>query len=241
MNDEKTLRDAVEEAGIDVHDCISEKVRERLGLKSATKEQKLDPKPASATAIMFDPRHTAIVVIDLQKGIAAIPGGAPYPKSAVVANCASLLSAARAAGAQPVLVHVGGAPDGADRLHTPTDQTMRSTGSLPPDWTELIPELDRQPSDVVIFKRQWGAFYGTDLDLQLRRRGLTTIVLCGVATEAGVESTARDAYERGYELIFAEDAMTGISTESHVNSVERIFPRLGRVRSTAEILAAFPA
>jgi nicotinamidase-related amidase len=191
--------------------------------------------------IELDPHHTAIVVIDLQKGIANMPGGAPHSKPSVIANCARLLSAARAAGAQPVLVHVGGSPDGADRLRTPTDQTWKTTGPLPPDWSELIPELDRQPSDVVILKRQWGAFYGTDLDLQLHRRNLTTIILCGIATEGGVESTARDAYERNYELIFAEDAMTGISAESHLNSVERIFPRLGRVRSTAEIVAAFHA
>ena len=109
---------------------------------------------------------------------------------------------------------------------------------MPPDWTELIPELDRQPSDIVIFKRQWGAFYGTDLDLQLRRRGLTTIILCGIATEIGVESTARDAYEHGYELVFAADAMTGTNAESHLNSIVRIFPRMGRVRSTEQIVAA---
>jgi nicotinamidase-related amidase len=109
---------------------------------------------------------------------------------------------------------------------------------MPPDWMELIPELNRQPGDVVIHKRQWGAFYGTDLDLQLRRRSLTTIVLCGIATEFGVESTARDAYEHGYELVFASDAMTGIIEESHANSIERIFPRLGRVRSTDQIVAA---
>jgi nicotinamidase-related amidase len=206
-----------------------------------TSEQKPDPQSAPEIGLTLDPRFTAIVVIDLQKGIAQIPGGAPYAKPAVIANCARLLSAARAAGAHPVLVHVGGSPDGADRVHTTTDQPMSSTGMLPPDWSELIPELDRQPGDVVILKRQWGAFYGTDLDLQLRRRGLETIVLCGIATEFGVESTARDAYELGYELIFAEDAMTGRSAESHANSVGRIFPRMGRVRSTGEILAALNA
>jgi nicotinamidase-related amidase len=191
--------------------------------------------------LTLDLRHTAIVVIDLQKGIAAMPGGAPHSKAAVIANAVRLLTAARAAGAQPVLVHVGGAPDGADRLHSTTDQPMRARGAMPPDWTELIPELDRQPGDVVIFKRQWGAFYGTDLDLQLRRRGLTTIVICGISTEIGVESTARDAYERGYELIFAADAMTGGSPESHANSIERIFPRMGRVRATDQIVAALQA
>jgi nicotinamidase-related amidase len=193
-----------------------------------------DEKPV----LKLDARHTAIVVIDMQKGIVGRPG-APYPQLTVVANCARLLAAARAAGAQPVLVHVGGSPDGADRLHTATDQSWKSTGPLPPDWSELIPELDRQAADIVVLKRQWGAFYGTDLDLQLRRRRLATIVICGIATEFGVESTARDAYERGYELIFAEDAMTGVTAESHLNSVERIFPRLGRVRSTDAIVAAF--
>ena len=107
-----------------------------------------------------------------------------------------------------------------------------------PDWSELIPELDRQPGDIAVLKRQWGAFYGTDLDLQLRRRGVTTIVLCGIATEFGVESTARDAYERGYEIVFAQDAMTGRSAQSHANAVERIFPRIGRVRQTEEIVGA---
>jgi nicotinamidase-related amidase len=107
-----------------------------------------------------------------------------------------------------------------------------------PDWMEFVPELERQPGDLVIFKRQWGAFYGTDLDLQLRRRGLTTIVLCGIATEVRVESTARDAYERGYELVFASDEMTGTNPESHKNTVERIFPRIGRVRTTDQIIAA---
>ena len=187
--------------------------------------------------LKLDPRHTAIVVIDLQKGIAGRPG-TPLATATVIANSARLLVAARAAGAQPVLVHVGFATDGADRLQSTVDQQMRGAGAMPPDWMELIPELDRQPSDVVILKRQWGAFYGTDLDLQLRRRGLTTVVLCGIATEFGVESTARDAYEHGYELIFAADAMTGMTAESHANSIERIFPRLGRVRSTEEIVTA---
>jgi nicotinamidase-related amidase len=186
----------------------------------------------------LDARHTTVVVIDLQKGIAGLPGGAPHSKPAVIANCVRLLAAARDAGALPILVHVGGAADGADRLKPTSDQPMRATGPLPPDWSELIPELNQQPTDVVVLKRQWGAFYGTDLDLQLRRRGLATIVICGIATEFGVESTARDAYERGYELIFAEDAMTGSTAESHSNSVERIFPRMGRVRSTDQIIAA---
>jgi nicotinamidase-related amidase len=189
--------------------------------------------------LQLDPKRTAIIVIDLQNGIVRMPRNlGPHATAEVVKNCAALLAGARGAGAQPVLVHVGGDPTGADRLRPNADQPMRSMGELPPDWAELIPELDQQPGDVVILKRQWGAFYGTDLDLQLRRRGLSTIVMCGIATEIGVESTARDAYERGYELIFASDAMTGSTVEGHSNSIERIFPRMGRVRTTAEILAA---
>ena len=184
----------------------------------------------------LEPKGTAVVVIDLQRGITGLPVS-PLPVETVIANSVRLLATARQTGAQPVLVHVGGSSDGADRLHPPTDQPPRIT-SLPPGWSDLIPELDRQPGDLVIMKRQWGAFYGTDLDLQLRRRGLTSIVLCGIATEAGVESTARDAYERGYEIVFAADAMSGLYAESHANAVERIFPRVGRGRSTEQIMAA---
>lgn len=185
--------------------------------------------------LTLDPKTTAIVVIDLQKGITAIPGAQPYSAAEVIANSVRILDAARAAGAQPVLVHVGFSPDWRDALQMPVDEPMRMA-SPPPDWSDLLPELNRQPADIVILKRQWGAFYGTALDLQLRRRGLTTIVLCGIATEFGVESTGRDAYERGYALVFAEDAMTG--RNGHANSIANIFPRLGRVRSTADVVAA---
>ena len=233
MREEKLRRNAANETEADLDKLILEiasQASQNLEPGSATKEQKLDPKLAQGIGLSLEPRHTAIVVIDLQKGIARMPG-APLPAATVIAHTVRLLTAARQAGARPVLVHVGGSADGADRLHPVADQQMRFTGTPPPDWSELIPELDRQPGDIVILKRQWGAFYGTDLDLQLRRRGLTTVVLCGIATEFGVESTARDAYERGYELIFASDAMTGASAESHANAIERIFPRMGRVRS----------
>lgn len=189
--------------------------------------------------LSLDPKTTAIVVIDLQKGIVGMPGAHPHPPETVVANAVGLLDAGRAAGAQAVLVHVGFAPDFRDALQTPVDEPMRATGNRPPEWMDLLPELKQQPGDVIVFKRQWGAFYGTDLDLQLRRRGIKTIVLCGIATEIGVESTARDAYERGYALVFAEDAMTGRA--AHENSVRHIFPRMGRVRSTAQIIAALKA
>jgi nicotinamidase-related amidase len=109
---------------------------------------------------------------------------------------------------------------------------------MPEHPTELAPALQVQPSDHVITKRQWGAFHGTDLDLQLRRRGLTTIVLTGIATCFGVESTARAAFELGYEQVFVEDAMGSMTAAQHQHAVTQIFPRMGRVRRTAEVLAA---
>jgi len=192
------------------------------------------------SGLILDPRSTAIVVIDIQKSIVGMPG-APHPTASVVANCARLIDAARRAGAQPVLVHVGSSRDGADRLSPTVDQPWTGAAALPADWSDLAPELGSHPRDIVILKRQWGAFYGTDLDLQLRRRKLATIVLCGIATEFGVESTARDAFERGYEQVFAEDAMTGRNAESHANSIARIFPRMGRVRRIDEIIAGLGA
>ena len=124
--------------------------------------------------------------------------------------------------------------DGKDRLNLPVDAP--SPGRL--GQSDLIPEVGPKENDLVITKRQWGAFYGTELDLQLRRRGIRTIVIGGIATNFGVESTARDAFERGYEQVFAEDAMSSLSAEGHRFAVNVVFPRIGRVRSTDDVLQA---
>jgi nicotinamidase-related amidase len=114
-------------------------------------------------------------------------------------------------------------------------------GGLPPDWAEFAPGIADLPADVVIAKRQWGAFHGTELDLQLRRRGIATVILAGVATNFGVESTAREAWQNNYAVIVAEDACASVSAEHHAFSIGKILPRVARVRSTAEILAALEA
>jgi len=132
------------------------------------------------------------------------------------------------------LVHVGITRE--TGLNVLSDESFPRSSSMPPDWAEFVPEIAPTPSDIVITKRQWGAFYGTDLELQLRRRGMDTIVLCGIATDYGVESTARFAYEYGFQQIFAEDAMTSRSDEQHNAAVNFIFKRMGRVRKTEEIL-----
>ncbi len=184
----------------------------------------------------IDLRHTALVLIDLQRGIVNLPAS-PRPGTEVVARAIRLAERFRAAQATVVLVHVTPSPDGRDALLPEVDTPVKR-GPLPPDWAELMPELGPRPNDIVIVKRQWGAFYGTELDLQLRRRGVNKIVLGGIATHIGVESTARSAYEHGYQQVFAEDAMTAFSEEAHRFSIRNILPRIGVVRSTDEVLAA---
>jgi nicotinamidase-related amidase len=192
----------------------------------------------AAEKLEIDPRATALVVVDLQKGIVARPAE-PRPPAEVVRNAARLADAWRSHGGFVVLVRVAFAPNLADAVRPDADDPRFVRREPPPaDFSELVPEIGPRPGDHVVVKRQWGAFYGTDLDLQLRRRGIRRLVLCGIATCYGVESTARDAYERGYHLVFAEDAMTDLAAASHEHAVTRIFPRIGRVRRTDQVLDA---
>ena len=176
---------------------------------------------------ILDP-NTALVIIDLQQGIIALP--VAHPVAPIVAHAAKLAQAFRRRNSPVVLVNVaGGASGRADVKQPPFNP--------PAAWTELVPELDRQPSDILITKLTWGAFTGTALDMQLRRRGVTQIVLCGVATSVGVESTARFAHELGYNLTIITDAMTDMKLDAHNNSLTNIFPRIAETGTTAELLA----
>ncbi|WP_426395998.1 hydrolase [Ralstonia sp. R-29] len=186
-------------------------------------------------------KTTALVLIDLQRGILPFAQG-PYSAEQVLGTSAKLAKRFRALGAPVVLVRVGWAQDYADAPRQPVDRPApMPAGGLPPQWWEQPAELEVAPADIQITKRQWGAFYGTELDLQLRRRGITTIVLGGISTHVGVESTARAAWEHGYALVLAEDAMSSNDAALHRSSVENVFPRLGRVRDTETILAALTA
>lgn len=187
--------------------------------------------------LKLDPARSALVLIDLQKGIVPFAGG-PYNGEQVVARAAALAARFRAAGAPVFLVRVGWSPDFGDAPKQTVDAPMGAR-SLPEDWWEFPAALGVEDGDIRIQKRQWGAFYGTDLDLQLRRRGISTVVLAGIATNIGVESTARNAWEMGYELVLVEDACSAHNKEQHDGSMQTIFPRISRVRSTDEVLAAF--
>ncbi len=186
--------------------------------------------------LAIDPGSTALVLIDLQKGITR-HSTAPRPSAEVIANAAKLAARCRELGSTIVLVRVSFAADGSDRLKMPVDApspAMRPAA----DWAEIVAELGPQPGDLIVTKRQWGAFYGTDLELHLRRRGIRTILLGGISTNFGVESTARDAFERAFALVFVEDAMAALSAEGHAFATTTIFPRLGLVRSTSDVLKA---
>ena len=183
----------------------------------------------------LNPAQTALVVIDLQKGIASMDTK-PHASADVISRAAQLAKALRAKDGTIFWVRVTPSSDKKDALTPITDAPARSW-NMPADWAELVPELEREESDFVITKHQWGAFTGTELDLQLRRRGIDTIILCGISTSIGVESTARFAYELGYDQVFVEDACAASSEEEHAATVNSVFPRMGRVRSTEEVLA----
>ena len=183
---------------------------------------------------LFDRSKTALVVIDLQKGVVRRQT-APHASGMVVKNTAAIAEAFRTNGMPVFLVRVAFSLDGKDALRPVVDAPW-PVQTPPPDWTDIVSELGPKPGDFLITKHQWGAFHGTELDLQLRRRGITTLVLCGIATNIGVESTARFAFENGYNQIFVEDAMSALSVEEHTFTVFKIFPRLGLVRKTKDIL-----
>ena len=170
---------------------------------------------------------TALIVVDLQKGIIAHPGA--HPTADIVQNAAKLASAFRQHNLPVVLVHVAGTAQGR------TERAL-SQGQRPPDWAELSPALNQQHQDHRVEKRTWGAFTNTDLEVFLRDKDVTQVVVVGVATSIGVESTARHAYELGFNVTLAVDAMTDRSAASHANSVSYIFPRLGESGSTQEII-----
>lgn len=176
----------------------------------------------------------ALVLIDLQEGIAR-RDTAPHAAADVVGRAAMMAKAFRTKGLPVVLVTVGWAPDMADAPR----QKYAAAIPAPADaaaFVAILPELEAQPSDIAVRKHQWGAFHGTDLDVQLRRRGVTQIVLAGIATNIGVESTARAAWEHGYSIVFAEDATSSFSAEMHNFAFDNIFPRLGLVSDSAAVL-----
>jgi nicotinamidase-related amidase len=176
----------------------------------------------------LDP-STALIVIDLQKGI--VNGNFIHPIGDIIDRTRALIDVFRAKNLPVVLVNVAGRPPGR------TEQGPRSNTSFSEGWTDLLPQLGRQSSDIVVTKRSWGAFATTDLEGQLKARGVTQVVVTGVVTSGGVEATARQAYERGFNVTLALDAMTDLRGEAHDYSIRNVFPRVGETASTQGIIS----
>ena len=174
-----------------------------------------NPMPLTA----LDP-VTALIVIDLQKSI--VNGNFIHPINDIVGRTRALIDVFHAKELPVVLVNVAGRAPGR------TEQGARSNLSFAEGWTDLLPELDRQPSDILVTKRSWGAFATTDLEAQLKAQGVTQVVVTGVVTSGGVEATARQAYEQGFNVTLALDAMTDLREEAHAYSIQNVFPRLAR-------------
>jgi nicotinamidase-related amidase len=176
----------------------------------------------------LDP-NTALIVIDLQKGI--VKGNFIHPIGDIVDRTRALIDVFRAKKLPVVLVNVAGWAPGR------TEEGPRGNPSFAEGWTNLLPQLDQQPSDIVVTKRSWGAFATTDLEHQLEARGVTQVVVTGVATSVGVEATARQAYEQGFNVTLAIDAMTDLREEAHQYSIRNVFRRVGETGSTKEIIS----
>ncbi len=177
---------------------------------------------------ILDP-NIALIVVDLQKGI--VNGNFIHPIGGVVDQTRALIDAFRAKNLPVVLVNVAGRAPGR------TEQGPRSSLTFAEGWTDLLPQLDRQPSDIAVTKRSWGAFATTNIEAQLKARGVTHVVVTGVATSVGVEATARQAYEQGFNVTLALDAMTDMREEAHEYCIRIVFPRLGETGSTQEIIS----
>ena len=170
----------------------------------------------------------ALIVIDLQRGIVDVP--TVHPTGMIVERSARLAEEFRCRGLRVVLVNVtGGAPGRTDRGRAPG--IINS-----PDWADLVDELDVQPGDHRVTKQRRSAFHDTGLDGHLRCLGVSQVVLAGISTTSGVESTARSAYDHGYHVVLATDAMTDTDPDAHANSIERIFPKHGETATAIEIL-----
>jgi nicotinamidase-related amidase len=184
--------------------------------------------------LQLDPKKTALVLIDLQN---ATVGMNPVPHTAaqVVENSRKLAEAFRVHGAPVVYVRV----DLNDFMKIPVDQPLNlGDNPLPAAASEITPSAGFQHGDILVTKRHWGAFAGTDLEQQLKSRGIDTVVLTGISTNIGVESTARQGTGLGFAFVLVEDACSSQNAEHHRFAFENIFPRFTRVRSTDEVLTS---
>jgi len=188
---------------------------------------------APQPALQIDPKTTALVLIDLQNGIVSREIN-PYPASEIVTRARTLAEAFRAKNALVVYVRVLMN----DFLPLPSDEKMNLPKDIPAAASEIAESAGKQPGDLLVTKRHWGAFAQTNLEEELRSRNIETVVLAGIATNLGVESTLRQGTGLGFAFITVEDACGTFTPEMQQFAFQYIFPRLSRVRSTEQVLSA---
>lgn len=178
-------------------------------------------------------KNTALILIDLQNLVVQLP--LVHPVKDILHNSNELAKAFRKKGLPVVLVNVN--PGGASWTKTRKDSNPTGNMTLPEGWSDITKDIETSPSDIYVTKHTWSAFYETALDEELKKRNVTGIVIGGISTSIGVEGTARSASERGYNIAFASDAMTDMFADAHENSFKNIFPRMGQVDTTAQIIS----
>jgi nicotinamidase-related amidase len=195
----------------------------------------------------LDPARTCLLLFDLLEGHANRDAAARERYRPVIANAAALLAAAREAGAMVAYANADHRPDELRRRLRDTDNRLRpvtAESDRPaivrgtPE-ANIVAELAPQPSDYIVPKHRWSAFHGTYLDLALRARNVDTLVLCGGSTDVGIAATAFAARDLDYDLVIVSDACTSPEQDSHAQFMKRIFPRMARIRTTAEVLQMF--
>ncbi|GLY29615.1 isochorismatase family cysteine hydrolase [Kineosporia sp. NBRC 101731] len=176
--------------------------------------------------------HAALIVVDLQQGTLA--QNLTTPAEQILTHAATLVDAFRAGGRPVVLVTAHSMPAGLNEYGGGPRQ-------MPEGWDTPAPQIAQQPGDIVISKSAWSAFTGTDLHRRLTDLGVTQTVIIGLATSFGVESTARTAYDLGYDVVIASDAVADLSQEAHHSSLTRVFPVLAQIGTTREITGLIQA
>ncbi|MDO6414284.1 isochorismatase family protein [Sphingomonas sp. BIUV-7] len=188
--------------------------------------------------LAFDPRSTALLLIDPQNWTLGLPIR-PYAKAPLIEKMVTTMQALRDAGGTLIVSRAAFSEGYADMIRTPVDVVLNvPEGGMPDEALALDPAVAALQAELVLTKRQWSAFYGTELDLQLRRRAIRTLLIGGVMTNFGVESTARDAWQHNYETVVVEDLCSSLTHDMHAFSIEQILPRVARVRSSADVVSA---
>lgn len=182
---------------------------------------------------IVDPQRAAVLVVDVQndfcseEGVWAKRGGDLSMMETVIPAVSRLINGARAHGTPVIYIQMTNlpgvksiSPSYLRFMTTKCNLSPEDLGCAPGTWgVEIVPEVAPEPGELVIQKWRSSAFVGTNLDLILRSNGIESVIVCGVATQACVESTIRDAFNTDYYVVEVEDAVGGYDRALHEASL----------------------